>query len=473
MKDTHFLERDPLAERRVRVLSPTGVLGAGFKETSLQRGVEKLPHVIACDGGSTDSGPHYLGSGQPKLSREATRRDLRLIMLARDVLDVPLLIGSCGTAGTDAGVRWIRDLCLEIAEEEDLSFRLACIYSQQQTEDLVDYWRAGVITPLPAAPPLSEQVLRRCEHVVGMMGHEPLGAALEQGADIILAGRATDTSLFAAVPLRNGMHPGASWHAAKIIECGAACAENAWADSILAHVGEQDFIIESLDPDNPVTPRGVAAHTLYENADPLLLQEPGGTLDTSLAEYLQLDSNCVLVSGSQFNESTTYTVKLEGASLSGFQTVVIGGIRDPYIIRQLDSWLGAMQQQFAERVELLYAGRLSPNDYDIDIKVYGRDAVMGAFEPGGNGLPHEVGILFTVTAPSQEQARNIAKFVSHAGAHFPIPEWKGIISSIAYPFSPAEVDRGAHYQFALNHVVTVQDPLELFRFEFSLAGEKI
>src|SRR6266702_8245953 len=87
----------------IRILAPTGALGAGFRLQSLERGVALKPHVIACDAGSTDSGPAYLGGGEPKLSREAVTRDLRHLLKARDALDVPLIVGSCDTSGCDGG----------------------------------------------------------------------------------------------------------------------------------------------------------------------------------------------------------------------------------------------------------------------------------------------------------------------------------------------------------------------------------
>src|SRR5258707_7331563 len=113
----------------IRILAPTGALGAGFRVESLERGIAMRPHVIACDAGSTDSGPYYLGSGQPKLSREAVGRDLRLLLTARDAIDVPLIIGSCGTSGRDVRVDLVADIAREIAEQEGLSFTLARIYS--------------------------------------------------------------------------------------------------------------------------------------------------------------------------------------------------------------------------------------------------------------------------------------------------------------------------------------------------------
>src|SRR5258706_7601761 len=90
----------------IRVMAGNGCIGSGFKLESLRRGVELRPHVIACDAGSTDSGPAALGSGAPKLSREACKRDLRLLLNARDTLGVPLIIGSCGTSGRDVGGDW-------------------------------------------------------------------------------------------------------------------------------------------------------------------------------------------------------------------------------------------------------------------------------------------------------------------------------------------------------------------------------
>jgi hypothetical protein len=101
-----------------KILAPTGVLGAGFRVRSLERGIALGPDVIACDAGSTDSGPAYLGSGEPKLSREAVLRDLRLLLKARDTLDVPLIIGSCGTSGRKEGVDWVAGMAREIAAEE-------------------------------------------------------------------------------------------------------------------------------------------------------------------------------------------------------------------------------------------------------------------------------------------------------------------------------------------------------------------
>ena len=54
-----------------KVLIPTGALGLGFDPKALEAGIRAKPDIIAIDGGSTDSGPFYLGTGTSKYSRTA------------------------------------------------------------------------------------------------------------------------------------------------------------------------------------------------------------------------------------------------------------------------------------------------------------------------------------------------------------------------------------------------------------------
>src|ERR1700710_2837961 len=94
----------------VRVLSATGVCGSGFKESSLAAGMEKKPHFIGCDAGCTDPGPFSLGSGRPAVPVRAIKRDLRLLLVAARKANIPLLIGSAGTAGGKPHVELFRKL---------------------------------------------------------------------------------------------------------------------------------------------------------------------------------------------------------------------------------------------------------------------------------------------------------------------------------------------------------------------------
>ena len=59
----------------VRVLIPSGALGLNYDKVALQRGIDARPDIIAIDGGSTDSGPSYLGRGVSKYSRASTKSE--------------------------------------------------------------------------------------------------------------------------------------------------------------------------------------------------------------------------------------------------------------------------------------------------------------------------------------------------------------------------------------------------------------
>ena len=450
----------------IRVLAPSGVVGAGFKEKSFARGLAMSPHVIACDAGSTDSGPAYLGGGKPKLSRSALKRDLRLMLAGGAKLEVPVIIGSCGTSGRDSGVDLMYSLAQEIAAEDHLHFRTALIRADQDPAYLRQRMAEGRIKPLVNAPELTDATLTQ-SHIVGMMGAEPIAAALKQGATLVLAGRASDSALYAVVPEMMGADRGLSWHAAKTIECGAACCVVPAADGLMATIREDHFDVEPLDLNARVTPLSIAAHTLYENGNPYLLTEPSGVIDTEFATYEALTERSVRVRGSRFLPSSPYTIKLEGSRPVGFQTIAIGGIRDPHIIRALKRLIPLALENFRQRVTELYGDTLAQSDYDIQFRVYGFNGVMGDLEPsnGTADIPKELGVLISVTAPTQEIATDIASFVSHRSAHLPIPEYHGLVSSIAYPFSPPEIERGQAYEFTLNHIVEPATPYEMFRTE--------
>ena len=81
----------------VGILVPTGMLGGGFSPDTITRGISLGADVIAVDGGSTDSGPYYLGAGVAKTAEGAVRRDLRLLLAAASSARIPLIVGTCAT----------------------------------------------------------------------------------------------------------------------------------------------------------------------------------------------------------------------------------------------------------------------------------------------------------------------------------------------------------------------------------------
>ncbi len=447
----------------VSLIFPSGMLGSGIEAERVARGIALGATAITIDAGSTDSGPYYLGAAESKSSAAAVMRDLRILLTASRAAGIPLIVGSCATSGTDAGVDWTAKLAEQVAAEEGLTFTLARIYSEQSTDRIVDAIAVSRVDPLPPSGTLEEQTVRACTHIVGVMGHEPIVAALNRGADVVLAGRASDTSLVAAVALMNGLAAGPAWHAAKTVECGDQCSTHPRGGGVFVTIDDHGFSVEPLDPTTSCTPTSVAAHMLYENANPFRLREPSGTLDTSDATYVALDDRIVRVEGSRFEDTAQTTIKLEGSGIAGYETTSFVGIVDPEILPRMDEWIESLQARLHARVHDLIG--LRSEDYAVQLRCYGRDAVLGSLTRHGH-VPLEVGVLMKVRARDQATATAIAKTANPLLLHLPL-EGMAHLPSYAFATSPAEAERGAAYEFLLNHVVHVDRPTELFRTTIS------
>jgi acyclic terpene utilization AtuA family protein len=447
----------------VGILVPTGMLGGGFSPATIARGISLGADVIAVDGGSTDSGPYYLGAGVAKTTERAVRRDLRLLLAAASSAGIPLVVGSCGTSGTDSGVNWVAGIVNAICGEDGLDLTIAKIFSEQHAEQLIAKLERGRIHALPPSDPLDAATLRRCAHIVGMMGHEPIEQALRAGANVVLAGRATDTAVTAAFALMRGMPPGPTWHVAKIVECGGQCTTNPASGGVFARIDHGGFTIEPLDPDTACTPTSVAAHMLYETVNPYTMREPAGTIEVVGARYTAIDERIVRVEGSRFEPAGQYTVKLEGAAITGYETVSFTGIRDPQILRSIDLWAEFFQKSLTERVATVL--ELAPGSWGADLRLYGYNAILGELEQAP-ATPAEVGVMLLVSAEDQQTATAISKLANPLLLHLPLPTMN-YLPSFAFGTSPAHIDRGAAYEFVLNHVVDVDSPTDMFRLEMT------
>ena len=445
------------------VLVPSGSLGAGVREEEVRYGIAQGAHVIATDAGSTDSGAAYLALGMSKNNKGAVKRDLTILMRAAWDARIPIVVGTCGQAGGDRNVDWTRDIALEVAAELGISPRIAVLYSEQDKAVIKAKNAAGKVRPLPPLGPLDDATIDACEHIVAAMGPEPFIAALEAGADIVLGGRTTDTAVIACYPLMKGAPPGPTWHAGKISECGAQCTvKTVDGSGVLLRIGADGFEVEPLAVQNRCTPHSVSEHMLYENSDPFRLVEPGGVLDVTDARYDQQDERVVRVTGSRWEEKP-YTMKLEGASAGRFQTIMLVGIQDPIVLRDLDLFHDRMLGILRKRVESTIGA--AAGDFHISLRLYGWNAVSGDRVPEGTSPPREVGVLFVATADTQEMATQIAKacnpyfFHMHMPAHPEMP-------SYGFAFTPADIERGAVFEFRLNHVVECDSPEELVRTEW-------
>jgi hypothetical protein len=442
----------------VRVLVPAGVLGWGIRAEEIELGLSQAPHAIAIDAGSTDSGPAYLATGRTKYGRGSIKRDLSILMAARRRAGIPLLIGSCGTSGCDMAVDQTLEVALEIAREQGDAPKIALIYSEQSASELKARNAAGNVTPLAPAGPLTDVSLDACTHIVALLGPEPYIDAIKSGADIVLGGRTTDTAVLAAVPLMHGADVASAWHAAKIAECGGLCTVNPTSPGVMMSIDRHGFTIEPLSPQNRCTPETVSAHMLYENSDPFRLAEPGGVLDVTDAQYVAIDDRRVRVTGSRW-EKRPYTMKLEGAGGGPFQTIMLVGIEDPEVLADVDSFVARLERGLSERVARTMGGAAK---VDISLRPYGWNAVSGRRPEEGTAPPREIGLMFVATASSQELATEAARVCNPLFFHFPVREGNEL-PSYAFPFSPAEIERGQVFEFHLNHVVHTSSPHELAR----------
>ena len=397
-------------------------------------------------------------------SAPAVSHDLGRMVQAAVDHDIPALIGSAGTAGGRVHVNMTEEILLQEARKRGLSFPYAKINTELDPQSIAMAFRRGELRPLDNAPEISEESIMSCTRIVAMAGPEPFEAALRQGAQVVIAGRSSDTSLYVAVPHMKGIPYGPAYHAAKTLECGAACArERKYPDSMAAILDEDGFTVEPPNPEFVCTPQSVASHTLYENADPFLLVEPGGTLDTTNAAYSAVSDRAVRVTNSKFTPAPQYTVRLEAARLAGYRTTVIAGIRDPLVLQQL----GAFVDSASDRIYSKIADSLNVDagQYRMRWIVYGGSGVMGSLEPSPAIEGHEVGVVIDIVAPTQQLASAIGSIAWHTALHHPIKEYSGLVSNLAFPMSPPAMDAGPVYEFAINHVWAIDDPLSMCEIE--------
>ena len=192
----------------VRILIPSGALGLGYDATALERGIANKPDLIAIDGGSTDSGPSYLGRGVSKYARSSTKIEWAGLMDAARRAGCPLVIGTAGTCGAGSAVDWLLDITREVLAETGHSAKIAVLRSDQGPDVVAEAFETGRVTPLPAAPEIDVDLIQSCTNIVALAGVEQISAALATGADIVIAGRTTDTAIIAALPIERGVDAG-------------------------------------------------------------------------------------------------------------------------------------------------------------------------------------------------------------------------------------------------------------------------
>ncbi|GAM37591.1 hypothetical protein TCE0_024r07637 [Talaromyces pinophilus] len=443
---------------QVRILTPVGMLGYSYSKDIFWSAVEAGVDAIILDSGSTDSGPSKLALRKSIQTDQAYEKDLEDIVAACHHYRIPVLIGGDGST---RGVNQIGDIIQSIIERAGYrSMKVIKILAEIEKDVVREKHRSGMIRPCGiAVPELIDEDIDEARTIVAQMGIEPWIKAMDEHPDfdIIIGGRSYDPAPFAAFCVWKGFPDlGINYHMGKIMECGGLCASPK-SREVLATVRHDSFDITPLDPKSVCTSVSVAAHTLYEKTRPDVLVGPGGTLDLHSTTYEELeDGRSVRVTGAKFIpvKENEYTIKLEAGKLNGFFSIFMGGFRDTILLSQIDRFLEEMKIYVEQKVDF---------PFDINIQLFGRDAVMGALEPNASQTGHhELGLLLRARAATQDQATHVCQSARVYCMHAPYPGQKASAGNFAMPCAPLDIPMGPVSEFCMYHLMTVSHPCEHF-----------
>jgi Acyclic terpene utilisation family protein AtuA len=450
-------EKGPL-----RILSASGQLGYGIIEKPFRAGLERDLHLIGADMGSVDPGPYYLGSGKLATARQTTKRDLKMALVGALSVKVPLVIGTAGTAGGDTHLEQTLDIVREIAREEKLTFKVATIRSEMPRSLVKAKARAGRVRSIGPMPALTDAEVDAAACIVGQAGTEAFVRAMALEPDVIIAGRACDTAIYTCLPARLGFPIGPALQMAKIIECASLACEGGGRDAMLGTLDGESFVLESMNPIRRATPMSVAAHGLYEQADPLSVAEPEGVLYLEASKFEAVDERRCRVSGGRWVPAKQLSVKIEGATRVGARAIMVAGSTDPVFIEKSDEIATAVERQVRELVP-----PDSANPYRMIFRFYGKGVV--GMQPVSRD-PEEVGVIVECIGKDEDEARAVAATCKQYLLHAPFPGRISTAGNLAFPFTPPELTAGDAYRFSVYHIMDVDDLAPLFPVAMETVG---
>jgi hypothetical protein len=344
------------------------------------------------------------------------------------------------------------------------------IYSNVSKARVFQSFRGNEVTGCGiSVPALTESDIDEAAEIVAQMGPEPFidAMAAEPDFDIIIGGRSYDPSPYIAfcvhhvnskqsLPLASlkSQQLGGYAFMGKIMECGALCSTPKSGSAQAMVYMDGTFDIKPLSPDSRCSPASVAAHSLYEKSRPDILSGPGGNLDLSCSSYKQLpDDRSVRVSGAEFflsrSAGVAYTVKLEAAKTIGYRAMTMGGIRDPILISQIETFLPRVKEY------VLKQHKDTVENWKLDFHVYGKNGIMGALEPGDPSYkPREVFIVGEALASTQSLANSIVSTARIACIHGPYPGQRATSGNFAFGVGGKLIlEMGPCPEFCIYHLI--------------------
>ncbi len=441
----------------MKIICPNGHLGfAPLKTGSFAIGVDSGPDYIAADSGSDDIGPGPLGNDVCASPRAWQEHDLEQMLLASRRTGKPMIIGSAGDTGTNSRVDMYVQIIRDLAKKHDLpAFKLGWFYSEVSKDKVRAKIRDGsVILGLDGRQNLSEDELDATDRVVAMAGVHPFRKLLEEGCDVIIGGRSSDSAVFASAALHDGYPEAESYFLGKVLECASFCAEPYGAkETVMGEITQHAVEVTAMSPEQRCTIASVAGHAMYERSNPFHEFVAGGMLDMTDCRYEQVAEKTTRVTGMTFVPADDFRVKLEGSGKLGERFVGMAGIRDPYTIAHVDEVIEWARSQVIER--------FGETGWELHYNVFGRNGVMGDMEPLKDQPGHELCIVVQGVAPTREMAEELTITGTRQLFYARLPEVKGTAGGVSFIFDEV-MQASPAYRWTINHTMAVGDPLELF-----------
>lgn len=444
---------------QMKILCATGMLGRGLVESSLRRAVDTHDIAfIACDSGSNDAGPgNYAGTalGRPE---GKVKEDLRTLLAIRDEQDIPLLIGSTGCPGTNQNIDRVSEFVKEIADDKDLDFTLAKIFTELDESLVIEQITNGKIGQLSYDKTLTPDDVTNAETIVAQIGIEPFIDAVNEDADVILGGRSLDISPFSAIPIMQGYDRGLTYHLAKLLECGTNTlkktdgrGDTIGQSGVVGVLGEDYFELFPAHPDWRATVNTVRTQILHEKSDPTRIWAPEGEVDITNVSYEQRDEATVRVTGSTFTETSPYTILIEGVDHVGYRTISLAGVPDPNKISSIDEIIANADDRFHE------FNTIPTDQFKKRVRVFGKgESFIFDYSPKMEGDPGELGLVIDVIGDTQAIAREVNRQVTDCLRKVDFTGKLSVGGNVALPISTnpgKEFNAGPVYEWSIYHLL--------------------
>ena len=302
-----------------------------------------------------------------------------------------------------------------IAKDLGFSLKIAVIAGDDILE-AIRQGRAG-----PEASELFAQLGNRVISANAYIGAFPIAAALDEGADVVITGRAADPALFMGPVIHSfGWRPqqcellGRGVLAGHLLECGAQVSGGYFADPGVKDVpdlvdvgfpiGEIDetggLVISKLEgTGGSVSPATVAEQLLYEVHDPTHYYQPDVIADFSKVEIMRERENVIRLSGASGTEKT------------GFLKASVG-YRDGFQGEGQISYAGPNAVRRAQLAGEIIETRLRRHDgyRDLRIDLIGVNSVLGSDLSTGAD-PYEVRLRCAARADDWALAERVGREV--------------------------------------------------------------